>query len=125
MTMNNPIVAMDTAMDTDMAMAQDMDIMKNNKIPYLIALSPILFLITLLTTNVFMYDNTMAGQNQLLNYSDQTRFSAIQNKDTFRVLNCSISRSSHLERGSSQPQRATTRKSLRFHRSNYSSNFQC
>ena len=52
-------------MDTDMAMAQDMDIMKNNKIPYLIALSPILFLITLLTTNVFMYDNTMAGPNQL------------------------------------------------------------
>ena len=52
-------------MDTDMAMAQDMDIMKNNKIPYFIALSPILFLITLLTTNVFMYDNTMGGPNQL------------------------------------------------------------
>ena len=37
----------------------------SNKIPYLIALSPILVLIALLTTNVFMYDNTMGGSNQL------------------------------------------------------------
>ena len=39
--------------------------MTYKKIPYLIALSPILILIVLLTTNVMMYDNTMGGSNQL------------------------------------------------------------
>ena len=39
--------------------------MTDKKIPYLIALSPILVLIVLLTANVVMYDNTMGGSNQL------------------------------------------------------------
>ena len=39
--------------------------MTDKKIPYLIALSPIIVLIVLLTANVSMYDNTMGGSNQL------------------------------------------------------------
>jgi NhaC family Na+:H+ antiporter len=39
--------------------------MTNKKIPYLIALFPILFLIVLLTANVIMYDNAIGGANQL------------------------------------------------------------
>ena len=35
------------------------------KVPYLIALSPIIVLIILLTANVIMYDNTMGGSNQI------------------------------------------------------------
>ena len=37
----------------------------NKKVPYLIALSPIIVLIILLTANVIMYDNTMGGSNQI------------------------------------------------------------
>ena len=39
--------------------------MTKNKIPYLIALLPILFLIVLLTINVLNYDNAIGGSNQL------------------------------------------------------------
>lgn len=39
--------------------------MTKNKIPYLIALLPILFLIVLLTINVLNYDNAIGGANQL------------------------------------------------------------
>ena len=39
--------------------------MTNKKIPYLLALAPILFLIGLLTFNVVMYDNAIGGANQL------------------------------------------------------------
>ena len=39
--------------------------MTDKKIPYLIALSPILFLIVLLTFNVVMYDDAIGGANQL------------------------------------------------------------
>jgi Na+:H+ antiporter, NhaC family len=39
--------------------------MTDKKIPYLLALSPILFLIVLLSFNVVMYDNTIGGSNQL------------------------------------------------------------
>ena len=39
--------------------------MNVNKIPYLLALSPILFLIVLLSFNVVMYDNAISGANQL------------------------------------------------------------
>ena len=39
--------------------------MTDKKIPYLLALSPILFLIVLLLFNVVMYDNAIGGSNQL------------------------------------------------------------
>ena len=39
--------------------------MTDKKIPYLLALSPILFLIVLLSFNVVMYDNAIGGSNQL------------------------------------------------------------
>ena len=39
--------------------------MTDTKIPYLLALSPILFLIVLLSFNVVMYDNAIGGSNQL------------------------------------------------------------
>ena len=39
--------------------------MTDKKIPYLLALSPILFLIVLLSLNVVMYDNAIGGSNQL------------------------------------------------------------
>jgi len=39
--------------------------MTDKKIPYLIALAPILFLIILLSINVVMYDNPIGGANQL------------------------------------------------------------
>ena len=39
--------------------------MTNKKIPYLLALSPILFLIVLLSFNVVMYENAIGGANQL------------------------------------------------------------
>jgi len=39
--------------------------MTDNKIPYLLALSPILFLIVLLSFNVIMFDDVLGGANQL------------------------------------------------------------
>ena len=39
--------------------------MTNKKIPYFLALVPILFLIILLSINVAMYDNPIGGSNQL------------------------------------------------------------
>jgi len=39
--------------------------MTDKKIPYLLALSPILFLIVLLSFNVIMYDDVLGGANQL------------------------------------------------------------
>ena len=39
--------------------------MTDKKIPYLLALSPILFLIVLLSFNVVMYDDAIGGSNQL------------------------------------------------------------
>ena len=39
--------------------------MKNNKIPYLVAFSPVLILIILLTINVILYDDALSGANQL------------------------------------------------------------
>ena len=39
--------------------------MTDNKIPYLLALSPILLLIILLSVNVVIYDNAIGGSNQL------------------------------------------------------------
>ena len=39
--------------------------MTDNKIPYLLALSPILLLIILLSVNVVLYDNAIGGSNQL------------------------------------------------------------
>ena len=39
--------------------------MTDKKIPYFLALAPILFLIILLSINVVMYDDPIGGSNQL------------------------------------------------------------